>query len=147
MGQTYNVKIENQDGTIITRGGELVYTDSNATTPAALNATSPVGTITSGALPTVTLTSTTGAQVSTARDVNLYVPLTADATNNAATCKIELSADNMTYTELATVSLAAAVNNTGAIVLLETVRVPAAWYVKLTTSHMTIGAAGVCPYA
>lgn len=147
MGQTYNMDLRNSDGTIIARTGEIEFTASNATTPAALNATSPVGTITSGALPTVTLTSTTGAQVSTARDVNLYVPLTGDATANAATCKLELSADNVTYTELTTVSLASAVNNTGAIVQLVTVRVPAAWYVKLTTSHMTIGAAGVCSYA
>jgi hypothetical protein len=147
MGQTFNVRILNPDGTYASRVGEIVYTDSSATTPAALNATSPVGTITSGALPTVTLTSTTGAQVSTARDVNLYALLTADATNNIASCKIELSADNVTYTELSTVSLAAAVNNTGAVAQLATVRVPAGWYVKLTTSHMTIGAAGVCSYA
>lgn len=147
MGQTYNIRILNADGTYASRVGGLTYTDSSATTPAALNATSPVGTVTSGALSTVTLTSTTGAQVSTTRDVNLYALLTADGTNNAATCKIELSPDNSTYTELGTVSLAAAVNNTGAIAQLATVRVPAGWYVKLTTSHMTIGAAGVCPYA
>lgn len=147
MGQTYNVNLFNQDGTLETRTGRINYTDSAATTPAALNATSPVGTITSGALPTVTLTTATGAQVSTARDVNLYVPLTADATNNAATCAVALSADDTTYTTLTTVSVAAALNNLGALVQLVTVRVPAGWYVKLTTSRMTIGAAGVCSYA
>ena len=147
MGQTYNIDILTSDGSQVVRQGELNYTDSNPLTPAALNATSPVGTIVSGALPTVTLTSTTGAQVSTARDVTLYVPLTGDATNNAATCAIALSPDNTTYTTVGTVSLAAAVNNTGAVVLVESVRVPAGWYVKLTTSHMAIGATGVCSYA
>lgn len=146
MGQTYNANIEDTTGAIRIEG-EVAFTDSNATSPAPLNATSPVGTITSGSLPTVTLTSTTGAQVSTARDVTLYVPLTGDATLNAATCAIALSPDNTTYTTVGTVSLASAVNNTGAIELVESVRVPAGWYVKLTTSHMTIGAAGVCSYA
>lgn len=147
MGQTYNTNMLTQDGTLTKLTGEITFVDSNATTPAALNATSPVGTITSGSLPTVTLTSTTGAQVSTTRDVNVYVPLTSDATNNAATCAIALSADNSTYTTLTTVSVAAAINNLGALVQLVTVRVPAGWYVKLTTSRMTIGAAGVCSYA
>lgn len=147
MPVTYNGNLVNADGTLVVRSGELVFTDATPSVPAALNATSPVGTITSGSLPTVTLTSTTGAQVSTTRDVNLYVPLTSDATNNAATCAIALSADNSTYTTLTTVSVAAAVNNLGALVQLVTVRVPAGWYVKLTTSRMTIGAAGVCSYA
>jgi hypothetical protein len=146
MARTYGSNILDETGQIRIEGFTQ-FTDADPTTPAPLNATSPVGTITSGALPTVTLASTTGAQVSTARDVNLYVPLTGDATNNAATCAIALSADNSTYTTVGTVSLAAAVNNTGAVVLVETVRVPAGWYVKLTTSHMTIGSAGACSYA
>ena len=146
MGSTYNTNILDESGAIRIEG-QTQFTDSSPTSPAPLNATSPVGTIVSGALPTVTLTSTTGAQVSTARDVNLYVPLTADATNAIASCAIALSPDNTTYTTVGTVSLAAAVNNTGAVVLVETVRVPAGWYVKLTTSHMTIGSAGVCSYA
>jgi hypothetical protein len=147
MGQTYNVDLLNADGTLVSKVGELTYTDSNATTPAALNATSPVGTITAGALPTVTLSSATGAQVSTTRDVNVYVPLASDATNNAATCAVALSPDNTTYTTVATVSVAAAINNLGALTLMKSIRVPAGWYIKLTTSRMTIGAAGVCSYA
>ena len=146
MGQTFNANVTDSQGEVRFEG-EIVYTDSNATTPAPLNATSPVGTITSGTLPTVTLTSTTGAQVSTARDVNIYIPLTGDATNNAATGAVALSPDNTTYTTVETFSLAAAVNNTGAIVLAANVRVPAGWYIKITTSHMAIGATGVCYYA
>jgi hypothetical protein len=103
-----------------------------------LSATSPVGTITSGALPTASLSSGTGAQLSTTRDVTAYLALTGDATNNAATAAIALSPDNATYSTLATLSLAAAVNNTGAIGQMATVRVPAGWYLKVTVSRMAI---------
>ena len=137
MGQTFNANIDDSTG-LIRVEGSVAFTDSNATSPAALNATSPVGTITSGALPTVSLSSGTGAQVSTSRDVNAYIALTADATNNAATAAIALSPDNTTYSTLATISLAAAVNNTGAIVQMATVRVPAGWYLKVTVSHYAI---------
>ena len=137
MGQTFNANIDDSTG-LVRVEGSVAFTDSNATSPAALNATSPVGTITSGALPTVSLSSGTGAQVSTSRDVNAYIALTADATNNAATAAIALSPDNTTYSTLATISLAAAVNNTGEIVQMATVRVPAGWYLKVTVSHMAI---------
>ena len=147
MGQTYNIDILTSDGSQVVRQGELNYTDSNPLTPAPLNATSPVGTITSGALPTVTLASGTGAQVSTARDVNLYVPLTSSGTNAVATCALAISPDNSTYTTVGTVTLAAAVNTIGAVVIVETLRIPAGWYVKLTASNFTIGSAGVCSYA
>lgn len=146
MGQTYNTNILDESGQIRIEG-QTQFTDSSPTSPAALNATSPVGTITSGSLPTVTLSTGTGAQVSTVRDVNIYVPLTGDATNNVATGAVALSPDNVTYSTVETFSLAAAVNNTGAIVLAANVRVPAGWYIKITTSHMAIGAAGVCSYA
>lgn len=94
---------------------------------------------TSGALSTQQLVSTTGAQVSTTRTVDLFTPWTADATNNAATVAIALSPDGTTYTTLGTLSLAAAVNNTGAVTLAFTLKVPAGWYVKLTTSHAALG--------
>jgi len=94
--------------------------------------------ITSGALPTATLSSGTGAQVSTSRDTNVAVLYTLDATNNIATVKIELSPDGTTYTSLGTISFAAAVNNTGAIAELATFKVPAAWYVKVTVVHAAI---------
>jgi len=94
--------------------------------------------ITSGALPTATLSSGTGAQISTSRDTNVAVLYTLDATNNIATVKIELSPDGTTYTSLGTISFAAAVNNTGAIAELATFKVPAAWYVKVTVVHAAI---------
>jgi hypothetical protein len=92
----------------------------------------------SGALPTVSLSSTTAAQVSTTRNVTAVVAITNDATNNAATCKVELSPDNSTFSTLLTVSYAAAVNNTGAIVYPLTIPVPAGWWVKLTVTHAAI---------
>jgi hypothetical protein len=94
--------------------------------------------ITSGALPTVSLSSGTAAQVSATRDVRAALLVTYDATNNVASCKVELSPDNQTFTSLGTASLAAAVNNTGAIASLITVAVPAGWYIKVTLVHATL---------
>lgn len=134
----FKVDAYNADRTEILEQFSLTPTDATASALAPLSATSPVGTITSGALPTATLSSGTGAQLSTTRDVNAYLALTGDATNNAATAAIALSPDDTTYSTLATISLAAAVNNTGAIVQMATVRVPAGWYLKVTVSHMAI---------
>lgn len=117
----------------------LEFTDAAAAQPALLNQVSPKGTVTSGALSTVQLVSGAGTQVSTTRDVDTYTTLTADATNNAATVAIALSPDNVTYTTVGTVSLAAAVNNTGAIALVQHVRVPAGWYLKMTAVRFTLG--------
>jgi len=94
--------------------------------------------ITSGALPTATLSSGTGAQISTTRDTRVGILYTLDATNNIATVKLELSPDGTTYSSLGTMSFAAAVNNTGAIAQLLTFGVPAGWYVKVTVVHATI---------
>jgi hypothetical protein len=94
--------------------------------------------ITSGALPTVSLSSGTAAQISATRDTRVGLLYTFDATNNVATVKIELSPDNATFTSLGTISLAAAVNLTGAIAELATFGVPAGWYVKVTVVHATI---------
>lgn len=94
--------------------------------------------IVSGALPTVSLSSGTAAQVSATRDVRAALLVTYDATNNVASCKVELSPDNSTFTSLGTASLAAAVNNTGAIASLITVSIPAGWYIKVTLVHATL---------
>lgn len=118
----------------------LEFTDAAAAQPALVNQVSPKGTVTSGALPTVQLVSATGAQVSTSRDVETHTLVTADATNNAATVVVALSPDNTTYSTLYTLSLAAAVNNTGAIALPLAVRVPAGWYIKMTATRFTLGA-------
>jgi len=95
--------------------------------------------IASGALPTVAPVSGTAFQCSTTRDVYLTVPFTGDATNNAATCKVEVSPDNVTFSTLNTVSIAAALNLTGAIDLSVDCIVPAGWRVKLTATHGTLG--------
>lgn len=104
-----------------------------------LQQVSPLFTISSGALPTVALVSGAGAQISVDRDVETVTPVTGDGTNNAATCAIALSPDNLTYSTLDTLSIAAAVNLTGALALSANIRVPAGWYLKLTSSHATIG--------
>lgn len=95
--------------------------------------------ITSGALPTATLSSATGAQLSTARDVDSATPITYDGTLNVGSVAVALSPDNSTYSTLYTESLAAAVNNVGAIVLPVNLHVPKSWYVKLTVVHASIG--------
>jgi hypothetical protein len=136
---TYNVTERNPENTEIIAARLLSFDDAAQSQPAALNQVSPKGTVTSGALSTQQLVSTTGAQVSTARDVELHTLVTFDATNAVATVAVALSPDNSTYSTLYTLSLAAAVNNTGAIALPIAVRVPAGWYVKMTTSHGTLG--------
>lgn len=120
-------------------GGTLTYTGATPTQPAALNQLSPVGTIVSGALPTVQLVSGTGAQVLTTRDVESYTTITYDGTNNAASVTVALSPDNTTYSTILVPTLAAAVNLTGAIAHPITVRVPAGWYLKMTAVHASLG--------
>ena len=100
---------------------------------------------TSGALLTIDFVSGAGTQVGlpnwdTDADL-LYVPYTTDGTNNAATLKIELSPDNVTYSTLTTISYAAALNLVGATTQLLSLKVPWNWYVKLTAAHCTIGTA------
>lgn len=94
--------------------------------------------IVSGALPTVSLSSGTAAQVSATRNATAVCLITYDATNNVASHKVELSPDNSTFSSLGTASIAAAVNNTGAIAVLVTVPVPAGWYIKVTVVHAAI---------
>jgi hypothetical protein len=82
---------------------------------------------TSGSLPTLTLTSGTGARVDTQHDRYLSVP-----TTTAGTVEVELSPDNTTYTALYTRTTQAtdAVN----------VAVPAGWWVRLTATTSTLSA-------
>ncbi len=100
----------------------------------ALGQVSPLAAITSGALPTVSLSSGTGAQVSTTRDVELYAAITY--TLIAGTCAVALSPDNSTYTTLITISPGVASS-----VEPVQVRVPAGWYIKLTVSNAVITSA------
>lgn len=135
----YAVDLLNVDSSEIEEQRIVHPTGATGAQPVVRNQVSPVGTVTSGALSTQQLVTATGAQVSTARDVDTYTPITASATNAVATCAVALSPDNVTYSTLYTISLAAAVNNTGAIALNAFVRVPAGWYVKMTTSNFTLG--------
>jgi hypothetical protein len=123
--------------------GQLTLTDSAAALPtdfALLNQLTSALTVTSGALPQLAAAWVSGtAKVNpVARQIVIPLAITGDATNNAATCAVAISADDATYTTVATVSLAAAVNNTGAITTLSSVTLPAGWYIKLTFSHMAV---------
>lgn len=93
--------------------------------------------VTSGALPTVALSSGIGAQILTTRDVFLVVPITYNGNAADATCLIELSPDNTTYSALATArEKIGAVNGDVRPIFLQ---VPAGWYVRLTVTNATIG--------
>jgi hypothetical protein len=74
--------------------------------------------------------------------VTVFVEVTSDGTNNAGTCAIAISPDNVTYTTIGTVSVPAAINNLAAIVEVVPVRLPKDWYVKLTftATRITVAA-------
>jgi hypothetical protein len=137
----FKVDAYNTDRTEIEQQYSLTFTDAAPAAPVAASQLTSAGTITSGTLPN------TGAWVSAtakvnpvARDISVYVELVGAATNTIASCTIALSPDNVTYTTVGTPSLAAAVNNTGAITLLVPVRLPNGWYIKLTFSNFTVAA-------
>jgi hypothetical protein len=130
---TYNANMENADGTV-RLAGQIEFPSTAQPVPNAPP-------ITSGTLPN------TGAWVSgtakvnpVARQITVAVEIVGDATNNIASCVIAISPDNSTFTTLATPSLAAAVNNTGAITMGVCVPLPAGWYIKLTLVHTTVAA-------
>lgn len=136
-GNTYPADIVTLDGQV-RESGNIVYTNSaNQPTP-------PTPPITSGALPTQAIVSGTAVQLSTTRRTTGYSVFTGDATNNVATCTVALSPDNSTFSNVAVLSLAAAVNTIGAVAIPITVDVPQGWYVKYTSVH---GTAGTVTYA
>jgi hypothetical protein len=123
--------------------GTLSITDAAAaagTDFALLNQLTSALTVTSGALPQLAAAWVSGtAKVNpVARQIVIPLAITGDATNNVATCAVAISADDSTYTTVATVSIAAAVNNVGALTLLSSVTLPAGWFIKLTLSHTTV---------
>lgn len=152
--QTY-LFLSNTTGSLVTKGlltldagaGNIIRLQRAAQGTAAANANqlpilsqvSPLFSVTSGALTTQQLVSTTGAQVSTSQDVETYTPFTTDGTNNIASCTVALSSDNVTYSTIFVPQASAAVNFVGAVVIPITVRVPAGWYIKMTSVHGTIG--------
>lgn len=131
----------NPDRSELEQQVSLTFTGASPAAPVALSQLSSAGTITSGTLPN------TGAWVSgtakvnpVARDITVIVESVGSATNAIATTAIAISPDNSTYTTVGTLSLAAAVNNTGAITLVTCVPLPNGWYIKLTLSNMTVAA-------
>lgn|SRR5882724_3266542 len=133
-GSTYPAQLQQLDGTVV-RAGQIVFTDSTIQP----NPSAPP--ITSGTLPN------TGAWVSgtakvnpVSRAITVAVEIVGSATNAIASCVVAISPDNSTYTTLATPSLAAAVNNTGAITMGVTVPLPQGWYIKLTFANVTVAA-------
>lgn len=96
-------------------------------------------TIASGALPSFgAWASGTAQQNPVARQISVPLQMTSDASNNIATCAVAISPDNVTYTTVATVSVAAAINNLGALALLSNVTLPNAWYIKVTFSRIAV---------
>lgn len=131
-GSTYPADITTPDGQV-REGGFIQFTDSANQPQAGANP------VTSGALSTQAIVSGTAVQLSASRQVTGYSVFTGDATNNVATCTVALSPDNSTFSTVAVLSLAAAVNNTGAVAIPLTVVVPQGWYVKYTAVHGTAG--------
>src|SRR5438876_6930649 len=92
-----------------------------------------------GALATTTFVSGTGKKIDAAVDRELIVPVTFNPTAGAAaTCLVQLSPDNVTYTTLGTETEPAGVAFDGTIHLLRLL-VPANWFIKLTVTNATIG--------
>jgi hypothetical protein len=110
----------------------LRTTDTTAAAIVGRNQVSPVGTVTSGALSTQQLVSGTGATLSTTRDVEAHT--TVASTSAAGTVTVQLSPDNATYSTLVIWTPAVSLVTDDIIV-----RVPAGWFLKLTTSNATLG--------
>jgi hypothetical protein len=83
---------------------------------------------TSGALPTVTITSGTAHQVDATHDRQLVV-----ATTTAGSVQVEISPDNTTFSTLYTKTTVASDE--------VSVMVPGGWYVKITATASTLGTA------
>ena len=96
--------------------------------------------VASGALSTVAPISTTALQISTTRDATLHQICTFNpSAGAAATCKVDLSPDNATFSTLITVTVPPGVVLDGTIPPI-VVPVPAGWYVRFTTTNATLGA-------
>ncbi len=143
MATTYPAQWLNFDNTEIELEGNVKYTGAATAIPATLNQVSSAGTITSGTLPN------TGAWVSgtakvnpVTRDITVNVEVTSDGTNNAGTCAIAISPDNVTFTTVGTVAIPAAWNNLGIGVEVVPVSLPNGWYIKLTftATRITVAA-------
>jgi hypothetical protein len=128
----FNVDLLNPDNNEIESQRIVRPTGTTPLQPLVRNQVSPVGTTTSGALSTQQLVSTTGATVSTTRDVETHT--TCATTSAAGTITVQLSPDNVTYSTLCIVTPAVSLVTVDVVV-----RVPAGWFIKLTTSNATLG--------
>lgn len=123
--------------------GSLSIVDAAAAAPgdfATLNQLSSGLTVTSGTLPQLAAgwVSGTAKQNPVARQIVVCLEIVCDGTANAATCAVAISADNVTYTTIATPGESSALNTTGGSTQLAQVVLPAAWWIKLTLSHTTV---------
>lgn len=107
----------------------------------ALTAAECVALYAAGAIVQFTPASTTAFRLSTYRDVYLIVPVTFNPTAIAtATCLVEISPDNATWTTIVTKTAPMLAALAGSIDTVDAL-VPAGWYVRLTTTLATLGAA------
>ncbi len=110
-----------------------------ATDAPALSQISARFTILNGALPSLQLASAVAAQVLTSRDAELLTPVTFNpGVSTLATCLLELSADNVTYSVVGTETVPLGVAGSGTIRLVG-VHVPAGWYVRMTVTNAVLG--------
>jgi hypothetical protein len=128
-GNTYPATFDTAAGDRIRLQGEIIFTDSTN------QPVQPGNPIASGTLPQLAAwVSGTEQQNTFGRPITVVVDATTDASNNAATVAIALSPDDVTFTTVGTVSVAAAINNLGAVTEVVPVLVPEAWWIKLTIS-------------
>lgn len=97
------------------------------------------GVQTSGALPTVSVISGTAIQIVATRDFYVWIPITFNATAIlTATARIEISADNITYSTVSTENYPALLGLLGTV---RSICVPlrAGYYLRVTVTNATIG--------
>jgi hypothetical protein len=113
------------------------------TTGTALFHTNP---FTSGSLATTTLTTGTAAQIDTVREVETHTSVTFNPSGAvAATCRVELSPDNTTFTTLCVWTEPSSASLVGTIHDVS-VRVPAGWWLRLTGNALARVSIGTTTY-
>lgn len=134
------------DVNVISSGGISLSAATGVTGPSATDGqqlpqllqVSPFASVTSGALATKQFVSGSGAQASLAGDVEVHTPVTFNpGVATTATCQVELSPDNTTYSTLCTVTKPVGVAFDGTIEDV-VVRVPATWFLRLTVNAQAV---------
>ena len=136
VGSEYTAEVITSDGTKIVENGLLQFLDASAQPSPNQNP------VTSGTLVSLSAwVSGTAKQNPNAYETNFILACSSDASNNAATVAIALSPNNTDFTTIGTWSIAAAINNLGAVTDIIPVPVPTGWYMKLTIgAHATVAA-------